>query len=952
MPAGLGTLFAGLLLIVLAFVEGSSVWKSLHEVLFGLFGCGSFVLGAAVCYLAILYTRGEDLLGQVFKLLLGLIFASGTVIVFSDIPADIPAARMVAECYQNGVTAWLGGGALGALLGGNLLLLCGRPAANLVMVVLALCASLYIFDITPAELWQWVCELGGGVHEKGVAVYEQNAARRAERAAARQAEEEAAALEAGEELEASDDAEEPSGFAAPGWLSGVFSWGHKVTKELEGEAEPEPVDDSLGYEEPAPAPAPTPAAPQEAPAFTPVQVGTPHPRASFDIDLGPDSTPVVEGGSEPIEPFIVGPGGTFGQDPLRKAAPRAIVKPVVPDAVETAAEDFFAKPEEPVQTVAPEAPAPVVTPGIPVQPEAAEQPEAEGPDSVFRTPTLPTTDEPSVPVRVMADNVMAMRSAPDEDGWISITSEPVEEKDINTLVAAAMEKPAVGEQAAATAPAEEPEAAESYQYQYPGIDLFEKAPEESDPNAQDELKANAQKLVDTLESFGVRTRVLDISRGPSVTRYEVQPMAGVKISRITSLADDIALNLAVADVRMEAPIPGKPAVGIEVPNHKKTPVYIRSVFESQAFLRMTSPLGIALGKDIAGVAQVADLCKMPHLLIAGSTGSGKSVCVNSIIMSLLFRSSPEDVKLILIDPKVVELAEYNGIPHLLMPVITEPKKAAGALSSAVQEMERRYHLFAENNVRDIKSFNKLAANDPNLEKMPYIAIIIDELADLMMVVGKDVEDSICRIAQKARAAGMHLIVATQRPSVDVITGLIKANIPSRIAFAVSSQVDSRTILDGAGAEKLLGMGDMLFMPVGAPKPIRIQGTFVRDEEISRVLDFIKQSATVQYDEAMIEAMEKHAIMDGKKGASSADADEETGSDPMLKQAVEVVIDAGQASTSLLQRLCKLGYARAARIMDEMEQKGIIGPYEGAKPRAVLISRQQWLEMQMNQPDEA
>ena len=951
MPAGLGTLFAGLLLIVLAFVEGSSVWKSLHEVLFGLFGCGSFVLGAAVCYLAILYTRGEDLLGQVFKLLLGLIFASGTVIVFSDIPADIPAARMVAECYQNGVTAWLGGGALGALLGGNLLLLCGRPAANLVMVVLALCASLYIFDITPAELWQWVCELGGGVHEKGVAVYEQNAARRAERAAARQAEEEAAALEAGEEPEASDDGEEPSGFAAPGWLSGVFSWGHKVTKELEGEAEPEPVDDSLGYEEPAPAPAPTPAAPQEAPAFTPVQVGTPHPRASFDIDLGPDSTPVVEGGSEPIEPFIVGPGGTFGQDPLRKAAPRAIVKPVVPDAVETAAEDFFAKPEEPVQTVAPVAPAPVVTPGIPVQPEAAEQPEAEGPDSIFRTPTLPTTDEPSVPVRVMADNVMAMRSAPDEDGWISITSEPVEEKDINTLVAAAMEKPAVGEQAAATAPAEEPEAAESYQYQYPGIDLFEKAPEESDPNAQDELKANAQKLVDTLESFGVRTRVLDISRGPSVTRYEVQPMAGVKISRITSLADDIALNLAVADVRMEAPIPGKPAVGIEVPNHKKTPVYIRSVFESQAFLRMTSPLGIALGKDIAGVAQVADLCKMPHLLIAGSTGSGKSVCVNSIIMSLLFRSSPEDVKLILIDPKVVELAEYNGIPHLLMPVITEPKKAAGALSSAVQEMERRYHLFAENNVRDIKSFNKLAATDPMLEKMPYIAIIIDELADLMMVVGKDVEDSICRIAQKARAAGMHLIVATQRPSVDVITGLIKANIPSRIAFAVSSQVDSRTILDGAGAEKLLGQGDMLFMPVGAPKPTRIQGTFVRDEEISRVLDFIKSSATVQYDEAMIEAMEKHAIQDGKKGSGGADAEEDAGSDPMFKQAVDVVIDAGQASTSLLQRRCKLGYARAARIMDEMEQKSIIGPYEGAKPRAVLISRQQWLEMQMNQPEE-
>ena len=952
MPAGLGTLFAGLLLIVLAFVEGASVWKAMHEILFGLFGCGSFVLGAAVCYLAILYTRGEDLIGQAFKLMLGLIFASGTVIVFSDIPANIPAARMVAACYQNGVDAWLGGGAIGALLGGNLLLLCGRPAANLVMVVLALCASLYIFDITPAELWQWLCDLGGNVHAKGAAFYEQNEVRRAQRL------EERAVREAYSEEEADDDSEEiygadpenaaaePEKVESPGWLSGIFSWGHKVTKELEGKAAPEPVDESLGYEPPAPQPEPAPA-PQETPAFTPVQVGTPHPRASFDIDLGPDSTPVVEGGSEPIEPFIVGPGGTFGQDPLYKAAPRAIVKPVVPDAIETAAEDFFAKPEAPAASVTPEAPAPAEK--LPTA-EPEEAPEEE-PSNTFRTPTLPTTDEPSVPVRVMADNVMAMRSEPDEDGWISITSEPVEEKDINTLVAAAMEKPAAGEQAAATAPAEEPEAEESYQYQYPGIDLFEKAPEESDPNAQDELKANAQKLVDTLESFGVRTRVLDISRGPSVTRYEVQPMAGVKISRITSLADDIALNLAVADVRMEAPIPGKPAVGIEVPNHKKTPVYIRSVFESQSFLRMTSPLGIALGKDIAGVAQVADLCKMPHLLIAGSTGSGKSVCVNSIIMSLLFRSSPEDVKLILIDPKVVELAEYNGIPHLLMPVITEPKKAAGALSSAVQEMERRYHLFAENNVRDIKSFNKLAATDPTLEKMPYIAIIIDELADLMMVVGKDVEDSICRIAQKARAAGMHLIVATQRPSVDVITGLIKANIPSRIAFAVSSQVDSRTILDGAGAEKLLGMGDMLFMPVGAPKPIRIQGTFVRDEEISRVLDFIKKSATVQYDEAMIEAMEKHAIMDGKKGSSSADADEDSGSDPMLKQAVEVVIDAGQASTSLLQRRCKLGYARAARIMDEMEQKGIIGPYEGAKPRAVLISRQQWLEMQMNQLDE-
>ena len=921
LPAGLGTLFAGLLLVVLAFVQGDSVWRALHDVLFGLFGCGSFVLGAAVCCLAVQYTRGEDLIPKIFKLVLGLVFASGTVIVFSGLQTQgLSAFQMVAACYRNGVDAWLGGGALGALLGGNLLLLCGRPAANLIMLVLALCASLYIFDLTPAEVWQWLCGAFGGVHAKGAAIAQRSAERRAERAAAR------AELEAEEELdepeEEETEEEEPETPAfhlgIPDWLSGVRNWGHKVTEELEAQ-EPAAQSEAQAAQQPLAQPEPA------APAITPVKVSTSRPRASFDVDLGPDPSEVKAGGSEPIEPLIVGPGGTFGQNPLRPE-PKPAPQPIVQDPVITDAADFFTKPEPPVQ---PE-----------TQPVSVSQ----------EIPAVPI--QPAVPAaRVSAENAVAMRGEPDADGWISITAEPVDEKEINTLVAAAMEKPAASEQAAAAAPAEEAEPVDVFQYKYPPIELFERSPEEADTAAQDELQANARKLVDTLESFGVHTKMRDISRGPAVTRYELQPMAGVKISRITSLADDIALNLAVADVRMEAPIPGKAAVGIEVPNRKRQAVNIRSVFESQSFQRMTSPLGIALGKDIAGTAQVADLCKMPHLLIAGSTGSGKSVCVNSIIMSLVFRSSPEDVKLLLIDPKVVELAEYNGIPHLLMPVVTEPKKAAGALGSAVQEMERRYRLFAENNVRDIKSFNRLAAESPDLEKMPYIAIIIDELADLMMVVGKDVEDSICRIAQKARAAGMHLIVATQRPSVDVITGLIKANIPSRIAFAVSSQVDSRTILDGSGAEKLLGMGDMLFMPVGAPKPTRIQGTFVRDEEISRVLDFIKQSGTVQYDEAMIEAMEKHAIQDGKKGSGGADSDEDPDTDPMFKQAVEVVIDAGQASTSLLQRRCKLGYARAARIMDEMEEKGIIGPYEGAKPRAVLISRQQWLEMQMNRPDE-
>ena len=488
-----------------------------------------------------------------------------------------------------------------------------------------------------------------------------------------------------------------------------------------------------------------------------------------------------------------------------------------------------------------------------------------------------------------------------------------------------------------------------YVYRKPPITLFDRPSRKSAGDVENELKTNAQLLVDTLASFGVQTKIIDISRGPSVTRYELQPLAGVKISKITNLADDIALNLAASGVRIEAPIPNKAAVGIEVPNKASSSVNIRSIFESKEFKDSKSPLSIALGVDIAGNVVVADLTRMPHLLIAGSTGSGKSVCINAVITSFLYKSSPEDVKLILIDPKVVELAEYNGIPHLLMPVVTEPKKAAGALGSAVAEMEKRYKLFAETGVREIKSYNKLAETREDLEKLPYVAIVIDELADLMMVAGKEVEDYICRIAQKARAAGMHLIVATQRPSVDVITGLIKANIPARIAFAVSSQVDSRTILDGGGAEKLLGMGDMLYLPLGASKPIRVQGTYVKDEEIGKVIDYIKTDYTVNYNEEMISSMENIAAASTKGGAASADGGEQR--DEMIPKAIETVVDAGQASTSLLQRKLKLGYARAARIMDEMEEMGIIGPYEGSKPRQVLITKAQWLEMMVNNTNE-
>lgn len=797
----------GAVLVTMIFVQGESAWAWMRAALFGVFGLGTYVLGLLVLYVAVLVALGLPIWSKCAKALCLMMFLCGTAVVFSRVNlTGMEFGQIVKALYEQGQGA-LGGGVLGGVVGGTLLVLCGRPAANILLLVLLAAGVMWFAGVTPGDLWNFV--------SGRYALWRDE---QAERQARREEERE----------------EEP--------------------------AEPQP----RRRERPAPAPA----------------AKVRRRSAQVDIDLGPDPVRETDLAPEPEEP-LVGPGGTFGMFPPKDAAPA----------------------EDPAE---------------------------------FETPILLESEE---------------EPAPELTGTEEPLPETVGGSDLDDLVQRAMGAASASQMTpAAVVPGRNdqmmiaPAAAEQQAYRYPPLSLFERTGAAEDGGVEDELKKNAELLVSTLESFGVRTRVLDICRGPSVTRYELQPLAGVKISRITGLADDIALNLAAGGVRIEAPIPGKPAVGVEVPNRKKSPVGIRSIFESPVYSKSASPLTLALGKDIAGNSQIADLCKMPHLLIAGSTGSGKSVCVNSIIISFLYKASPEDVRLILIDPKVVELAEYNGIPHLLMPVVTEPRKAAGALGSAVAEMERRYHLFAENNVRDIKSFNRLAAETDGPEKLPYIAIIIDELADLMMVAGKEVEDYICRIAQKARAAGMHLIVATQRPSVDVITGLIKANIPSRIAFAVSSQVDSRTILDAGGAEKLLGMGDMLFMPVGAAKPVRIQGTYVKDEEISAVLDFIKQDTTSQYDEEMIAQMDKLAA--AEKGSGSGGEEGDGGHDPMLDQAVEVVIDAGQASTSLLQRRCKLGYARAARIMDEMEQLGVIGPYQGAKPREVLITRQQWIEKSM------
>ena len=473
---------------------------------------------------------------------------------------------------------------------------------------------------------------------------------------------------------------------------------------------------------------------------------------------------------------------------------------------------------------------------------------------------------------------------------------------------------------------------EDEHYEYPPVELLSKADKKTLKGGAKALTETATKLQKTLYSFGVSAKVENVSVGPAITRYELKPAEGVRVSKIANLADDIALNLAAETIRIEAPIPGKQAVGIEVPNKEKEAVHLREVLESEEFGESSSKLTVALGKDVAGNIQLADIAKMPHLLIAGSTGSGKSVCINTIITSIIYKSKPSEVKMVMVDPKVVELSVYNGIPHLLIPVVTEPKKAAGALNWAVNEMNKRYNLFSQMKVKNIESYNKLYEKGEIQEKLPYIVIIVDELADLMMACPNDVEDYICRLAQMARAAGMHLIIATQRPSVDVITGVIKANIPSRVSFAVSSGTDSRTILDQVGAEKLLGRGDMLYYPIGENKPIRVQGAFISEEEVENVVDFIKDSEEeVDYSEDIINHINSES--NNESNVNNDDTDE------LLDEAMKLVIDYQQASTSFIQRKLRVGFNRASRIMDELEEHGIISEKDGSKPRQVLVSKE-------------
>ena len=542
-------------------------------------------------------------------------------------------------------------------------------------------------------------------------------------------------------------------------------------------------------------------------------------------------------------------------------------------------------------------------------------------------PAAPVTSPPA------ASAAPAPVTKPREAAKPSVTAQEVQ--DATEEVAAAVEQELA-----------QPEEA----YQYPPITLLDENTADNYTEVGAELRSNSQRLAQTLQSFGVDARPGAVVHGPSVTRYEFTLEQGVKLSKITNLADDIALALGASGVRI-APIPNKiSVVGIEVPNRAVTPVRIRDVVESRTFTEHKSPVAFAVGKDIGGSCIVGDIGKLPHVLIAGTTGSGKSVCTNSLIVSILYKSTPEEVRFIMVDPKMVELAPYNGIPHLLIPVVTDPKKAAGALQWAVFEMMKRYKLFSEHGVKDLAGYNALARQDEELKTMPTVVVVIDELADLMLVAAKEVEESICRVAQMGRAAGMHLVIATQRPSSDVITGLMKANIPSRIAFAVASSLESRIILDTTGAEKLVGKGDMLYAPLGAGKPTRVQGCFITPEEIERVVGFVKTTGEAEYSREVMDKIEQ-AVKEKEKGGggktSAEPAEAQEDGDELLPAAVEVVLETGQASVSMLQRRLKLGYSRAARLVDQMEERGIVGPFEGSKPRQLLIDKAKWQELQMS-----
>ena len=912
-------------------------WRGFFDIMHGLFGYSAFLVGPLLIFVAIrlsAFKEGHKLGMDVLKCVGGILLLCAAVQIFSvgAVPGE-NFGEVIATLYKDG-KEFRGGGVFALFIGGLLLLL-GRLGATILIIILILVCVLLCTGITVADFTDRMVKPVRNAKDK--AVEHHNRIREENRIAAEELHMQQDEIE---KIQAEIDAEQQEKRSVAELSRAVFS-----VSDPE-EQEPEPiVEDTSAHTEPEPSekphiievPRPDPVKPAEPelpaepdPAETEQLLEEQHEdsvdymaeikdyimqknRAVLEEAERSEKDPLEDEDAE-LVPIIDALHRFKEENP--ENAPVSSIQDLPENSITSSEEselpfdldDVADEPETELhpqkdaavpETSAPKAAEPE-RPENPVKPEIVEVPR---PDRPVTPPTAPAPERPAMPLK---------KPAPEELNF----------SDVYTL---------------------------------PPVNLLNPVQKKlTQADIDNEIDRNSRKLVEALQSFGVQTKLVGVSRGPSVTRYELQPAPGVKISKITGLQDDIALNLASAGVRIEAPIPNKSAVGIEVPNKARDTVFFRELVDTTEFKKsFDKKLETVLGKDISGAMVTCNIAKMPHLLIAGTTGSGKSVCVNSIIMSILMKSTPQDVRLIMVDPKKVEFMMYNGIPHLLIPVVTDPKKAAGALAWAVNEMLNRYKQFSDNNVRDFTGFNELAKDpDSGLMKMSHIVIFIDELADLMMASPKDVEDSIVRLAQMARAAGMHLVIATQRPTVNVVTGLIKANIPSRIALMVASQTDSRVILDVSGAEKLLGNGDMLYMPVGLPKPVRVQGCFVSDKEVERVVEFIKQTFQAEYDELVMEEVERQTEMvasaqDGKSSGNSDSGDIDT-SDERLEDAIDFVVESGTCSTSSLQRRLKLGYGRAARLVDIMEEMGIVGPLEGSKPRQVLMTKQEWAERKLQQ----
>lgn len=905
----------GVVLTLLTIIPGSMGWKALFDVMHGLFGFAAYAVGPLMIYAAFAISAGKPnntIAFTIFRISLFVVMLCAAVEILSvgEIRGE-NFGEVFVNLYKNGVE-FSGGGVFAIILGVPLLFL-GRLGATIIVIIAVLVCVLLIVNIPLPELF---ARIKGFFRNVGENVAEKNERRREEAAIAN---EEYIRIQQEKRLQRQQEEQ-----LHREQLQRI----ELAERENERErklADMRDVINSVGklFDEPS--------RPQK-PFEMPEPMAAPKKEKSLKLPEQEQTAELIEEQKQESRDY---------QQALKKYMEKRhpIMRdpePLTPDKFEDGDADLVPIIDALDKLNAEKVPARVS--------KIVDAPKTDVTDSdklsvetVDNVDDISDVDEAELPFD-LDDIINENRPLQGNSGFVE---PPLQKAEQSIEIASFGSEPFKSGDRQVTL---------SEVYTLPPMNLLnpvKKPVQQADIDV--EIRRNADKLVETLKSFGVQTTYLGASRGPSVTRYELQLAPGVKISKISNLADDVALNLAVSGVRI-APVPDKPAVGIEIPNKVKDTVFFRELVDTPEFKKsFDKKLETVLGKDISGHSVTCNITKMPHLLIAGTTGSGKSVCVNSLIMSILMKSTPDDVRLIMVDPKQVEFMMYNGIPHLLIPVVTEPKKAAGALAWAVTEMERRYTLFSENNVRNIDGYNDIAKNDDELEHMPHIVIFIDELADLMMASPKDVEDSIVRLAQKARAAGMHLVIATQKPTVQVVTGLIKGNIPSRIALLVSSNIDSRVILDASGAEKLLGNGDMLYMPVGVQKPIRLQGCYVSDDEVERVAEFITQAFRAEYDEGIMAEIERQAEIVSSSDKNSISESDDSGDhdhDDKLDDAIEFVVTAGQASTSALQRHLKLGYGRAARIIDTMEKMGVVGPYEGSKPRQVLMTKQEWYERKL------